>query len=124
MGGPEKNYGCLWRWTTFSDLPPTKQKQMDNFNASPQALGAHEEIAKLKAVISTQHSPNTIAIGTRLSLNVSAHEQQLINQATECIKPAITYFNQKCECDLQPIDITAFNYAWYFDPTKITELKP
>ena len=39
----------------------------------PLALSAHEEIAKLKVVISTQHFPNTDAIATKLSLNVSAH---------------------------------------------------
>ena len=54
---------------------------------------------------------------------MSAHKQQLINYATECIKPAITYFKQKFECDLKPI-VTAFKYARYFDPMKITELKP
>jgi len=60
---------------------------------------------------------------TKLSSNVSAHKQQLINHATECIKPAITYFNQKFECDLKPI-VSAFKYARYFDPTKIMKLKP
>lgn len=89
----------------------------------PLALSAYEEIAKLNAVISTQHFPNTIAIATKLSSNVSARKQQLINYATECVKPAITYFKQKFECDLKPI-VTAFKYARYFDPTKITELKP
>ena len=37
--------------------------------------------------------------------------------------PAITYFKQKFECDLKPI-VTAFKYAIYFDPMKITGLKP
>ena len=74
-------------------------------------LSAHEEIAKLKAVISTQHFPNTKAIATKLPSNVSAHEQQLINYANECIEPAIML-------------VTDFKYARYFDPTKIMELKP
>ena len=48
----------------------------------PLALSAYEENAKLKAVVSTQSFLNTNAIATKLSLNVSAHEQQLINYAT------------------------------------------
>ena len=90
----------------------------------PLALSTYEEIAKLKAVISTQHFPNTNGITTKPSyFQMYQLMKQLVNYATDCIKPAITYFNQKFECDLKPI-VTAFKYARYFDPTKITELKP
>ena len=89
----------------------------------PLALSAYEEIVKLHATISTQHFLNTTAIASKLSSNRPTQKQQLINFATDCIKPAITYFKQKFESDLQPI-VTAFKYARYFDPPKVSELNP
>ncbi len=84
-------------------------------------VSAYEEIVKLQATISTQHFPNTTAVSSRLSSSRPTQKQQLINYATDCIKPA--YFKQKFESDLQPI-VTAFKYARYFDPAKVSELKP
>ena len=81
-------------------------------------VSAYEEIVKLQATISTQHFPNTTAVASRLSSSRPTQKQQLINYATDCIKPAITYFKQKFESDLQPI-VTAFKYARYFDPVKL-----
>ena len=87
------------------------------------AFSAYEEIVKLQATISTQHFPNTTAVASKLSSNRPTRKQQLINYATDCINPAIAYYKQKFEGDLKPI-VTAFKYARYFDPVKVSELCP
>ena len=87
------------------------------------AFSAYEEIVKLQATISAQNFPNITAVANKLSSNRPTQKQQLINYATECIKPAIGYFKQKFEGDLKPI-VTAFKYARYFDPAKVSELCP
>ena len=87
------------------------------------AFSAYEEIVKLQATISAQNFPNTTAVANKLSSNRPTQKQQLINYATECIKPAIVHFKQKFEGDLKPI-VTGFKYARYFDPAKVSELCP
>ncbi len=137
-----------------NDLPPSSKKIVDILNDPPKsrklqmelaitvdfgepfvkatyrlegdgslAFSAYEEIVKLQATISAQNFPNATAVANKLSSNRPTQKQQLINYATECIEPAIVYFKQKFEGDLKPI-VTAFKYARYFDPAKVSELCP
>ncbi len=78
------------------------------------------ELKSLYSSISTQYYPNADAVARKLSSNIPAHQQQLINFAKACVEPAYKYFNDKFGNDLA-ITVSAFQV---FDPVKISELKP
>ena len=85
-------------------------------------LFLHIKIVQLQATLSTQHFPNTTAVASKLSPN-RQHKTKNNQICHDCVQPAITYFRQKFESDLQLI-VTAFKYARYFYPVKVSELCP
>ena len=47
----------------------------------------------------------------------------VVIKAAAVAKPAYSYFKQKFEVELKPI-VEVFEYARFFDPAKVNELKP
>ncbi len=88
----------------------------------PLIFSAYEEINALTASISTQFYPNTIAVARKQSSN-PVQQQQLIDYSKSCVQPAYSYFNVTFGHDLKQT-VEAFKYARFFDPAKITGLKP
>lgn len=70
-----------------------------------------------------EHYPNTYAVATKLSSNRSTQKQRLLDYRKTCVKLACDYFQQEFDNDLK-VAVSIFNYACYFDPGKIGELKP
>ena len=92
----------------------------------PLLFSAYEEIATLQAGSSNAHYPNTNAVATKLcSGRAVLKKQQLMDYADSCAKPAFEYFTCKFngDDDLKRA-VTFFKYAQYFDPSKLSELRP
>ena len=51
------------------------------------------------------------------------NEQQLLNYADACVKPAYDYFVCKFDLDLKPA-MKAFKAAHLFSPSKISAMRP
>ena len=91
----------------------------------PLVFSAYEEIATLQAGISNAHYPNTNAVATKLCSGRAVLKQQLMDYADSCTKLAYDYFTCKFNGDDDiKRAVTFFKYAWYFDPSKLSELRP
>ena len=91
----------------------------------PLVFSAYEEIATLQAGISNAHYPNTNAVATKLCSGRAVLKQQLMDYADSCTKLAYEYFTCKFNGDDDiKRAVTFFKYAWYFDPSKLSELRP
>ena len=91
----------------------------------PLVFSAYEEIATLQAGISNAHYPNTNAVATKLCSGRAVLKQQLMDYADLRAKPTYEYFTCKFngDDDLKRA-VTFFKYARYFDPSKLSELRP
>ena len=89
----------------------------------PLALMAYECVHCLYAHITTEYFPNVSAVAKHLVNGNQTHEQQLIDYAKECVKPAYSYFRSKFDNDLK-VSMEAFKAARYFSPLKLAELQP
>ena len=89
----------------------------------PLALMAYECVRCLYAHITTEYFPNVSAVAKHLVNGNQTHEQQLIDYAKECVKPAYSYFRSKFDNDLK-VSMEAFKAARYFSPLKLAELQP
>ena len=60
-----------------------------------------------------------------MSGGVASRETQLVRYAKACVKPGYDYFKKKFGVggDLE-VAVSAFKLARYFDPVKISEIKP
>ena len=76
---------------------------------------------------SNAHYPNTNAVATltKLSSGRAVLKQQLIDYASLCAKPVYEYFTCKFngDDDLKRA-VTFFKHGRYFDPLKVSELRP
>ncbi len=145
-----KSFGDVCSFLQNDELPPSKLKLLEILHDSPKnrklqmklamtidagepfvkaayrdgphIFSAYEEINALTASISTQFYTNTIGVARKLSSN-PVQQQQLIDYSKSCVQPAYSYFNVKFGHDLKQT-VEAFKYARFFDPTKMTELKP
>ena len=63
------------------------------------------------------------AVADYLAGGVASLANQLTNYAKACVKPAHDYFEKKFSNDLKEA-VSAFQFARYFNPTKVVELQP
>ena len=95
----------------------------------PPLVQCYEELSKVSASFSTAYYPNTKAVAqiTAAESGNPAFEQTLIDYATQCIKPAIDYFEEKFDTindgELSSV-VSAFKAARLFSPSKVHEIKP
>ena len=90
----------------------------------PLLVQCYEELSKVSASFSTAYYPNTKAVAriTAAESGNPAFEQTLIDYATQCIKPARDYFEEKFDAingELSPVVS-----ARLFSPSKVHEIKP
>ena len=79
---------------------------------------AYECVRCLYAHITTEYFPNVSAVAKHLVNGNQTHEQQLIDYAKECVKPAYSYFRSKFDNDLK-VSMEEFKAARYFSPLKL-----
>ena len=89
----------------------------------PLALSAYEHICFLDSFASTVHYPNAAAVAHKLSYGNALVYQQMYSYGVSCAKPAYDYFKTKFYSDLK-IPLSGFKAARFFDPVKVSELKP
>ncbi len=90
----------------------------------PLVFTCYEKIMELKAAVRTAFYPNTIAVINQLaSGSGNALHQQLTKYSKHCVKPGHDYFIAKFDGELKPA-VQLFKAARYFDPCKVSELKP
>ena len=83
----------------------------------PLVFSAYEEIS-LRSTISNPFYPNVRAVADELAGGVASLNNQLINYAKACVKPAYDYFNRIFGEDLE-VAVSAFKFAWFFSPAKV-----
>ena len=90
------------------------------------ALSAYREICQLQASIACEHYPNVNAVAKAESGGSATHEQQLLQYAKACAKPAYQYFQAKFDSTTGELRtcVLAFKAARYFSPFHFYELKP
>ena len=84
----------------------------------PLVFSAYEEISTLRSTISNPFYPNVRAVADELAGGVPSLNNQLINYAKACVKPAYDYFNRKFGEDLE-VAVSAFKLARFFSPAKV-----
>ena len=89
----------------------------------PLVFSAYEEISTLRSTTSNPFYPNVRAVADELAGGVASLNNQLINYAKACVKPAYDYFNRKFGEDLE-VAVSAFKFARFFSPAKVVELLP
>ena len=89
----------------------------------PLVFSAYEEISTLRSTISNPFYSNVRVVADELAGGVASLNNQLINYAKGCVKPAYDYFNRKFGEDLE-VAVSAFKFAWFFSPAKVVELLP
>ena len=88
----------------------------------PLVFTVYEELTNLHATIANEHYPTVVAVAKDLT-PVHSLNDQLLNYAKECVKPAYKYFKQKFEEDLA-VPVSVFKCARLFDPSKIVDIQP
>ena len=89
----------------------------------PLALMTYGCVRCLYAHITTEYFPNVSAVAKHLVNGNQTHEQQLINYAKECVKPAYSYFRSKFDNDRKVyMSMETFKAARNFSTLKLAEL--
>lgn len=78
----------------------------------------------MESTIAYAYYPNVIAVSRLLSQGNVPVQQQWINYATQYIRPAYQYYQDKFnQGPLQPL-VTIFKSCRLFDPVKVKEMQP
>ena len=88
----------------------------------PLVFDCFEAIVKLRAVIHSNHYPNTLAV-IRSFRQPPAIEQQWYTYAVQCIEPSIQYFQVKFGNDSEK-PLAVFKAARLFSPVRLHEIQP
>lgn len=90
----------------------------------PLALRAYQELRTVESSIANAYYPNIIAVSRLLSQGNFPVQQQWINYATQCIRPAYQFYQDKfIHGPLQPL-VMIFKSCRLFDPVKVKEMQP
>lgn len=90
----------------------------------PLALRAYQHLRTVESSIAYAYYPNVIAVSCLLSQGNVTIQQQWINYATQYIRPAYQYYQDKFNHGpLQPL-VTIFKSCRLFDPVKVKEMQP
>ena len=90
----------------------------------PLALRAYQHLRTVESSIANAYYPNVIAVSRLLSQGNVPVQQKGINYATQCIRPAYQYYQDKFNHGpLQPL-VTIFKSCHLFDPVKVKEMQP
>lgn len=90
----------------------------------PLALRAYQELRTVESSIANAYYPNITAVSRLLSQGNFPVQQQWINYATQCIRPAYQFYQDKfIHGPLQPL-VMIFKSCRLFDPVKVKEMQP
>ncbi|PFX19546.1 hypothetical protein AWC38_SpisGene16042 [Stylophora pistillata] len=109
---------------TVDAMKPFVKAIYDLEGDGPLALRAHQHLRTVESSIANAYYPNVIAVSRLLSQGNVPVQQQWINYATQCIRPAYQYYQDKFNHGpLQPL-VTIFKSCRLFDPVKVKEMQP
>ena len=109
---------------TVDAMEPLIKTTYDLEGDGPLALRAYQHLRTVESSIANAYYPNVIAVSRLLSQGNVPVQQQWINYATQCIRPAYQYYQDKFNRGpLQPL-VTIFKSRGLFDPVKVKEMQP
>lgn len=109
---------------TVDAMEPFVKATYDLEGDGPLALRAYQHLRTVKSSIANAYYPDVIAVSRLLSQGNVPVQQQWINYATQCIRPAYQYYQDKFNHGpLQPL-VTIFKSCRLFDPVKVKEMQP
>ena len=90
----------------------------------PLALRVYQELRTVESSIANAYYPNITAVSGLLSQGNVPVQQQWVNYAMQCIRPAYQYYQDKfIHGPLQPL-VMIFKSCHLFDPIKVKEMQP
>ena len=88
------------------------------------ALRVYQELRTVESSMAIAYYPNITAVSRLLSQGNVPVQQQWVNYAMQCIRPAYQYFQDKfIHGPLQPL-VMIFKSCRLFDPIKVKEMQP